>query len=89
MHGFLVLKVYNINYHCSFINLILYLDKNLEHVKDQSMTDFMNSCKRGGLCTTGFSKISVSSQLEKHLPNMIQMVYNFFRISYIVYLGLY
>ena len=53
------------------------------------MTDFMNSCKRGGLCTTGFSKISVSSQLEKHLPNMIQMVYNFFRISYIVYLGLY
>ena len=50
------------------------LGEKISHIKDEEMRSFITRCKRGGLCTTGMSKIAFATAVTKHIPSIISMV---------------
>ena len=44
-------------------------DRNvdLKLIKDKKIYDFVNSAKRGGLCTEGFSRVGFASEISDHM----------------------
>ena len=54
---------------------------DLRLIKDKEIYDFVNSAKRGGLCTEGFARVGFASEISDHMKAFSGIIHHILYIS--------